>query len=184
MGAESIIATLAARGVKLSVSDGKLDVHLSNPLSDELRDYLKLHKVDLVETIQKNIINTAHQRLSMLAKELDHPLADLLDWYQKPDDMITLGTITMDEARNCAAYYCRDLDLCRYEGYVPIGYVPPTPTANTWVKCMDCQHFTPGTIGAGGIGDCAQDNSPKPPCYPKAQRHCDDYQPITLKEHK
>ena len=58
-----------------------------------------------------DFIQVAKARLSVLAKELDHPLEDLLDWYQEPDDMRTLGSISMDETRKAVAYYVKDLDI-------------------------------------------------------------------------
>ena len=148
----------------------------------EMSDFKQLIKRIEDEYITADPVQTARSHLEMLAKELDHPLPDLLDWYQSPHDMETLGSISMDETRKAVTFYVKNLDINRYEGYVPIGYRPGEPAEKTWVMCINCRHFTPDSItggGGAGIGDCAEGVSANPPCYPKAQRHCAEYQSLS-----
>ena len=182
MEAALVITKMEQSGITLTVKEGKLVLDADTPLTDKQRDYIRQHKAELIEAAQASHASTARQRLELFANEFSHPLADLLDWYQSPDDMETLGSISMDETRKAVSFYVKNLDINRYEGYVPIGYRPGKPTEKTWVMCINCQHFTPDDItggGGAGIGECAEGVVASPPCYPKAQRHCAGYQALT-----
>jgi hypothetical protein len=53
----------------------------------------------------------------------------------------------------------------------------PPPANAVWVRCANCQHFQPDTIGDGtGIGNCLTGHKPRggnePPLYPRARRYC------------
>ena len=56
-----------------------------------------------------SLTEIAKARLSMLAKELDHPLENLLDWYKSLHDMETLGSISMDDTRRYVTEYVKYL---------------------------------------------------------------------------
>lgn len=112
----------------------------------------------------------ATDKIKVVAREVNWPLDDLLEWFKPNIDEI----VEMDMGKLCFIIkdYIHNIDSCRSEdGYQPIGSLIPDIEPEP-VKCKDCQNFITDPIGYGGIGDCALRVRQEKPLYPNAIRKC------------
>jgi hypothetical protein len=91
--------------------------------------------------------------LETLARELNHPAADLLNWYAA--DLPLFATIPEEQRRYIVGEYLENLETYRGPHHLEAQQAPALPSQAEAVPCCDCRHWTPDPINpAGGAGLC------------------------------
>lgn len=158
-------------GIKLNIVGDCLSVTSNHPLTEEQRQYIRKHKPALLDEL-RNTVDTVTKKLQQIAQEQNWPLSDLMEWYQKPQDMADIASMEIDALRFVVNDYIENIDLCRGESY---QLPSDSPTKLEAVCCYECQHYVSDPLGFGGIGNCAEGIGHTKPLYPKTKRKCAAY---------
>ena len=141
----------------LAVAQNDGDKSLTNPVGTALTKPIEPSR-------EKDVIS----KFAQIAKEWNHPVDDLLDWYR--DDMEDLAQKSTADLRFIVSEYIDNLKFYGRE----IPDEEPEIISHPSVRCGDCQHFKP--IDHPFLGHCLQ-GVPESPAgmWSTSQRGCDKY---------
>ncbi|GBE08432.1 hypothetical protein BMS3Abin11_01553 [bacterium BMS3Abin11] len=109
MKVDALVKETIEQGFRLWRDGGNVRFRGDIEMPPEQINDLREHKLELL----------AYLKLRDIAGKLDWHLSDLLDWYS--DDLIEISHMEMDVVGFVVRDYIHNIDLCRGEGYQPLG---------------------------------------------------------------